>query len=162
MEIDSLKDKDGHLDSASIMKIIPYNEHFLMIDKVISLEKTKITAEKHVSGKEDFFKGHFAGFPIMPGALIVEGMGQAATLLLRYNLPNHQDKEILAYKIKDAKFSLPTFPGATIKYEINLVGKDDKGALLTAKAVVNNMTVAEATMMLAIVERKDFRQKHSQ
>ncbi|MBR9699007.1 beta-hydroxyacyl-ACP dehydratase [Candidatus Woesearchaeota archaeon] len=155
-EIEKLK-KDGQLDKEAIMKIIPYNEHFLMIDKVTELEKKKIVATKEITGDEDYLKGHFAGFPIMPGALMVEGMGQAATLLMRYNVENHQEKEILAYKIKDAKFSKPTFPPAVLTYEAEMQGMDNRGALLTSKAMVDGQKVAEATLMLAMVDRKQFR-----
>ena len=83
--IDDLKDEKGCLDTNSIKQIIPYEYPFLMIDKVITLDKNKIVAIKNITANEWFFKGHFSGFPIMPGALIVEGLGQAATLLIRYN-----------------------------------------------------------------------------
>ena len=159
--IDELKNEKGEIDSNAIKQIIPYDRPFLMIDRVLSLDKTKITAIKNTSANEDFFKGHFAGFPIMPGALIIEGMGQAGTLLVRYNLDNHWEKEVLAYKIKEAKFSAPTFPGDQLKYEITLLGKDERGALLSGKAIVDEKTVAEATMMVAVVDRREFRAKAS-
>ena len=160
-KIDDLKNEKGVLDSNAIRQIIPYDYPFLMIDKVIVLEKNKIVAVKNTSVNEWFFKGHFAGFPIMPGALIVEGLGQAATLLIRYNLENHHEKEILAYKIKEAKFSAPTFPGDQIKYEVALMGLDDRGAMLQGKAIVDEKVVGECALMLAVVDRKEFRSKHS-
>ncbi len=159
--IDELKNEKGEIDSNAIKQIIPYERPFLMIDRVLSLDKTKITAIKNTSANEGFFKGHFAGFPIMPGALIIEGMGQAGTLLVRYNLDNHWEKEVLAYKIKEAKFSAPTFPGDQLKYEITLLGKDERGALLSGKAIVDEKVVAEATMMVAVVDRREFRAKAS-
>jgi len=159
--IDELKNEKGEIDSNAIKQIIPYERPFLMIDRVLSLDKTKIVAIKNTSANEEFFKGHFAGFPIMPGALIIEGMGQAGTLLVRYNLDNHWEKEVLAYKIKEAKFSAPTFPGDQLKYEITLLGKDERGALLTGKALVGDNVVAEATMMVAVVDRREFRAKAS-
>jgi len=159
--IDELKNDKGEIDSNAIKQIIPYERPFLMIDRVISLDKSKVVAIKNTSANEDFFKGHFAGFPIMPGALIIEGMGQAASLLLRYNLDNHWEKEVLAYKIKEAKFSAPTFPGDQLKYEITMLGKDDRGALMSGKAIVDEKVVAEATMMLAVVDRREFRGKAS-
>jgi len=160
-KIDDLKDENGHLDSNAIKQIIPYDYPFLMIDKVISLDKNKIVAIKNTSANEWFFKGHFAGFPIMPGALIVEGLGQAATLLIRYNLENHHEKEVLAYKIKEAKFSAPTFPGDQIKYEAVLMGQDERGAMMQGKAIVNEKIVTEAMLVLAVVDRKEFRSKYS-
>jgi beta-hydroxyacyl-ACP dehydratase FabZ len=159
--IDELKNDKGEIDSNAIKQIIPYEQPFLMIDRVKALEKNKIIAIKNTSANEEFFKGHFAGFPIMPGALIIEGMGQAATLLVRYNLDNHWEKECLAYKIKEAKFAAPTFPGDQISYEVTMLGKDDRGALMSGKAVVDGNVVAEATMMIAIVDRREFRGKAS-
>jgi beta-hydroxyacyl-ACP dehydratase FabZ len=159
--IDELKNEKGELDSNAIKQIIPYEIPFLMIDRVLSIEKNKIVAIKNVSANEEFFKGHFAGFPIMPGALIVEGMGQAATLLVRYTLDKHWEKDVLAYKIREAKFSSPCFPGDQLKYEVALLGQDERGALINAKAIVNDKVVAEAGIMLAVVDRKEFRSKHS-
>jgi len=159
--IDELKNDKGEIDSNAIKQIIPYDQPFLMIDRVLSLDKAKIVAIKNTSANDAYFKGHFAGFPIMPGALIVEGMGQAGTLLVRYNLENHLEKEVLAYRIKEAKFSAPTFPGDQLKYEVTLLGKDDRGALLSSKAIVDGKTVAEATLMLAVVDRREFRAKAS-
>ncbi len=159
--IDELKNEKGEIDSNAIKQIIPYDQPFLMIDKILTLDKSKVTAIKNTSANDPYFKGHFAGFPIMPGSLIIEGMGQAATLLLRYNLEDHWEKEVLAYKIKEAKFSSPSFPGDQIKYEATLLGKDDRGALMSGKAIVDGKTVAEATLMLAVVDRRDFRKKAS-
>ena len=160
-KIDDLKDENGHLDCNAIKQIIPYDFPFLMIDRIISLDKNKAVAVKNTSVNEWFFKGHFAGFSIMPGALIIEGLGQAATLLVRYNLENHHEKEILAYKIKEAKFSAPTFPGDQLKYEVVLIGQDDRGAMMQGKVIVNEKTVAEAMLVLAVVDRKEFRSKYS-
>lgn len=160
-KIDDLKDEKGNLDSNAIKQIIPYEYPFLMIDRVTSLDKNKIVTIKNVTADEWFFKGHFSGFPIMPGSLIVEGLGQAATLLVRYNLENHYEKEILAYKIKEAKFTAPIFPGDQVKYEVVLMGQDDRGAMLQGKVIVNEKTIAECMLMLAVVDRKEFRSKYS-
>lgn len=151
----------GEIEAEGIMKIIPYNEHFLLIDKVVKLTANKIIAIKHLTGKEDFLKGHFVGFPIMPGALTVEGIGQAATLLARSNIPNHQEKDVLAYKLKEVKFSAPILPGDEVKYEIDLIAQDERGAILQGKAFVKETLVAEALIMLAIVNKAEFRAKFS-
>ena len=160
-KIDDLKDEKGALDSNAIKQIIPYECPFLMIDRVISLDKNKIVAIKNATADEWFFKGHFSGFPIMPGALIIEGVGQAATLLVRYNLEDNYKKDVLAYRIKEAKFSYPAFPGDQLKYEAALMGQDERGALLQAKVFKEEKVIAEATLMLAVVDRKQFRAQHS-
>ena len=87
-QLNTLKNEKGEISTENIKKIIPYDEPFLFIDSVLSLSSNRIVAVKNLTGKEEFFKGHFVGFPIMPGALTVEGMGQASTLLARSNILN--------------------------------------------------------------------------
>ena len=160
-QFSEFKNNNGEIEKENIKKIIPYNEHFLFIDKVISLSSNKIVAIKSLSGNEDFLKGHFVGFPIMPGALTVEGLGQACTLLARSNIPNHHEKDVLAFRLKDVKFMAPIFPGNEIKFEVDLITQDERGAILQAKAFVKDNSVAEALIMLAIVNKTEFRNKYS-
>lgn len=155
------KNDKGEIDKENIKKIIPYNEHFLFIDRVITLSSNRIVAVKNISGNEDFLKGHFVGFPIMPGALTVEGLGQASTLLARSNIPNHQEKDVLAFRLKDVKFVSPIFPGDEMRFEADLVAQDEKGAILQGKVFVKDTLVADALVMLAIVNKADFRGKYS-
>jgi 3-hydroxymyristoyl/3-hydroxydecanoyl-(acyl carrier protein) dehydratase len=160
--IEDLKNDNGELDYNAIKAIIPYDVPFIMIDKVKELKKDKIIAIKNVSGSESFFKGHFAGFPIMPGVLIVEGLGQAGTLLIRYNLDDHYSKDILAYKVKEAKFKEPVFPGDTLIYEVAMLGMDERGAMLNGKVSTSDgRDIAVCSVMLAVVDRKEFRSKYS-
>ena len=161
-QINELKNERGEIDKEEIKKIIPYDEPFLFIDKVLSLSSNRIVAVKKLTGEEDFFKGHFVGFPIMPGALTVEGMGQAATLLARSNIPNHQEKDVLAYKLKEVKFMAPILPPAQVRFEINLIAQDERGAILQGKAFVNENLVAEALLMLTIVNKSEFRAKYAE
>ena len=158
--INELKNDNGEIDTEGIIRIIPYDKPFLFIDKVISLTDNKVIAVKEFTGKEDFYKGHFVDFPITPGALTVEGMGQAATLLARSNIPNHQEKDVLAYKLKEVKFIAPILPPAQVKFEIDLITQDERGAILQGKAFVKENLVAEALLMLAIVNKEEFRTKY--
>ena len=159
--INDLKNAKGEIDTESIMKIIPYDKPFLFLDRVISLTGNRIVAIKDFTGKEDFYKGHFVDFPITPGALTVEGMGQAATLLARSNIPNHKEKDVLAHKLKEVKFIAPILPPAQVRFEIDLVAQDERGAILQGKSIVDEKLVAEALLMLAIVNKQEFRAKYS-
>ena len=160
-QFSEFKNDNGIIDTEGIKNIIPYNEHFLFIDSVVSLASNKIIAVKKITGNEDFLKGHFVGFPIMPGALTVEGLGQAATLLARSNIQNHQEKDVLAYKLKEVKFSAPILPGDEVRYDIDLIAQDERGAILQGRAFVKETLVAEALIMLAIVNKAEFRAKFS-
>ena len=159
-QINELKNEKGEIDTENIKNIIPYDEPFLFIDKVLSLSNNRLVAIKDLTGKEDFFKGHFVDFPIMPGALTVEGMGQASTLLVRSNIVNHKEKDILAYKLKEVKFMAPILPGDQVRFEIDLIAQDERGAILQGKAFVKENLVADALLMLAIVSKSEFRAKY--
>lgn len=161
MSLNELKNSSGEIDKENIIKVIPYDEPFLFIDKVVSLNNNRIVAIKEFSGKEDFYKGHFVDFPITPGALTIEGIGQTATLLVRSNIPNHKEKDILAYKLKEVKFIAPILPPAKVRFEVELVAQDERGAILQGKAFVRDSLVAEALLMVAIVNKAEFRAKYS-
>ena len=158
-QFDTLKNANGEIDKKHIKEVIPYDDPFLFVDKITSLTNNRIVAEKELSGKEDFFKGHFVGFPIMPGALTIEGLGQTATFLARSNMPNHQEKDVLAYKLKDVKFMSPILPGSQLRYEVELIAQDEKGAIFHGKVFVKDNLVAEAFFVVAIVNKSEFRAK---
>ena len=159
--IDKFKDSKGEIDVNGIKQIIPYDEPFLFIDRVLKLNKKNIVTIKEVRAEENCFKGHFKGFPIMPGALIVEGLGQAATMLVRYNIPNHEEKDILAYKIRSAKFFRPTFPGHTLRFEAKLIFMFRNIAFVNGNVFRKDKLVSKVKMILAIVNKKSFRSRYS-
>ncbi|MBL7055849.1 hypothetical protein ISS07_02970 [Candidatus Woesearchaeota archaeon] len=155
--IDSLKDENGKIDKENIKKIIPYEDSFLYIDNVESLSKKNIVTTKKVRDDEYWKEGHFSGFPIMPGALIVEGLGQAATLLVRNNLKNHLNYDVLAYKIRSAKFLRPTFIGHELRFEGKVIFKFKFLWFVNGVVYRGEKLVAKVKMVLAVVEREKFR-----
>ena len=81
------------LDIVEIQKILPHRYPFLLIDRVIEIQrKERIVALKNVTVNEPFFAGHFPGFPIMPGVLMVEAMAQAGGALLLTEIPDREHK----------------------------------------------------------------------
>jgi len=159
--IDRYKNEDGEIDRENIKKIIPYGDSFLMIDRVLSLEGKEIVAEKTVRAEEEYLKGHFKDFPIMPGALIVEGLGQAGTMLVRYNIENHEEKDVLAYKIRSAKFYRPTYPGQTLTFKVKLWLNMKKIAFVNGKVWRKEKLVSKVKMVLAIVNKEKFRGRYT-
>lgn len=158
--IDSLKNKNGEIEREDIKKIIPYEDPFLMIDKIIYLDKKKIIAIKDVKSNESWTKGHFVNFPIMPGALIIEALGQAATLLVRYNLENHENYDVLAYKIGSAKFFRPTFPGHRLRFEAKLLFRTKKISYIRGRVFRKEKLVSKSNIVLAVVDKRLFRERY--
>ena len=111
------------LDKQQIKEIIPYDEPFLWVDEVERIEGDIIIGFKQTSKDDPYFKGHFTDFPIMPGVLVVEGLAQTGTILLRKKIgAEHKKKHLLAYQVRSAFFYKPIFPGDKIKYKVQLLG----------------------------------------
>jgi 3-hydroxyacyl-[acyl-carrier-protein] dehydratase len=70
------------IDIEKIKSLLPHRYPFLLIDRVIEVEKGKnIKALKNITVNEPFFQGHFPSKAVMPGVLIIEALTQAAGLL---------------------------------------------------------------------------------
>src|SRR3954470_16275053 len=81
------------LDITQIQAILPHRYPFLLIDRVIEVERKKrIVAVKNATATEPHFNGHFPGYPIMPGVLIVEAIAQAGGALLLTEIPDREQK----------------------------------------------------------------------
>ena len=74
-----MADQPITLTNIEIQKIIPHRYPFLLVDKIIDIEWGKrAVGIKNVTANEPFFQGHFPGFPVMPGVLMIEALAQAA------------------------------------------------------------------------------------
>lgn len=149
------------LNKDQIKEIIPYKEPFLWVEEVEEIENNTIIGYKQTSPNEDYFKGHFVGFPIMPGVLVVEGIAQIGTILLRKKIgEGHKDKHLLAYQVRSAIFFSPIFPGDKIKYKVELLGYyNNKIANFKGEAWVGEIKKCEVRFVVAIVDKQEFGQK---
>src|SRR5881275_2730179 len=81
------------MEIGDIFKILPHRYPFLLIDRVVELERKKrIVAIKNVTFNEPFFQGHFPDKPIMPGVLVVEAMAQAGGIIMTAEMPDREKK----------------------------------------------------------------------
>jgi 3-hydroxyacyl-[acyl-carrier-protein] dehydratase len=109
----------GPLDINQILSILPHRYPFLLIDRVLEIERKKrVVAIKNVTINEPFFNGHYPGFPIMPGVLIVEAMAQAGGVLLLSEVEDRSDKLIVFTGIEKARFRRPVVPGDQLRIEV--------------------------------------------
>ena len=113
----------------------------------------KVVGEKSVTINEPFFQGHFPGQPIMPGVMIIESMAQTGGILLLNSFPNPEEKLVMFMQINNAKFRKPVVPGDVLTLEVELVNKKSKVVLMSGKAFVDDVLVAEADFMAAIIDR---------
>ena len=91
---------------------------FILIDKVISLEAGKaIKAVKSVSLAEEYLGDHFPTFPVLPGVLLLEGMIESATWLVR-KTENFAHSMVLLQEARNVRYKSFLAPGAQIEYSI--------------------------------------------
>ena len=147
-------------DINAIMKILPHRYPFLLVDKITQLDMDKkVVGEKAVTINEPFFQGHFPGQPIMPGVMIIEAMAQTGGILLLNSFPNPEEKLVMFMQINNAKFRKPVVPGDLLTLEVELVNKKSKVVLMSGKAFVDDVLVAEADFMAAIIDKNGNQKK---
>lgn len=142
------------LSIAEIQAILPHRYPFLLIDRVIEIEpRQRIVAIKNVTANEPFFNGHFPGFPIMPGVLIVEAMAQAGGALLMTEIPDREHKLMVFAGIERAKFRKPVVPGDQLRIEVKVVVWRSNAVKMEGTAHVDGKLACEATISCALVNR---------
>jgi 3-hydroxyacyl-[acyl-carrier-protein] dehydratase len=124
----------------------------LMIDSVIALEPGKsIRAIKNVTGNEIQFLGHFPEHAVMPGTLIVEAIGQAASILFaRTTGTGTQPGEFLVLgTINEMRFLVPVVPGNRLEIDVQVLKFIEGFAVVEAVATVDGTAVARGKLGFA-------------
>jgi len=113
------------------IQLLPHRDPFLFVDELISDDETGAfgrytytDAKTAIPGKttNTFFEGHFPGYPVVPGVVLVESMAQVAgaALVACKQLPEG-DAAFLLAKVEDARFRRPVRPGDTLEITAKLV-----------------------------------------
>lgn len=128
---------------------------YYLIDRVTYLEYHRsIRAIKSVALSEDVFADHFYGNPVMPGALQIESLAQAGTVLLELS-SGYRHKAVLAL-IDRAKFRGLVRPGDQLQIEMTVLSSDG-GLVRTDAAIrVGEQVVTSARLTFALRPIDDF------
>lgn len=142
------------MEIGDIFKILPHRYPFLLIDRVIELERKKrIVAIKNVTFNEPYFQGHFPEKPIMPGVLIVEAIAQAGGALLLTEVPNRDELLMVFTGIERARFRRPVVPGDQLRIVVEVLAWRMTAARLEGKAYIGDKVAAEAVVTCRLVPR---------
>jgi 3-hydroxyacyl-[acyl-carrier-protein] dehydratase len=138
------------MDIHQILKLLPHRYPFLLVDRVISMDKGKsIRTLKNVTINEPFFVGHFPRRPVMPGVLMLEAMAQSAALLSFATMDVTPDDKTVYYfaGIDGARFKRPVEPGDQLVMDVSLTRMKAGIFKFKAAARVGEELACEAELM---------------
>lgn len=138
------------MDIHQILKQLPHRYPFLLVDRVLEIEKgVRIKAIKNVSINEPFFTGHFPHRPVMPGVLMLEALAQAAALLSFDALGSSPDDNTVYYfaGIDGARFKRPVEPGDQLILDVSIDRMKAGIFKFKARALVGEEVAVEAELM---------------
>jgi 3-hydroxyacyl-[acyl-carrier-protein] dehydratase len=152
-EVSGAENKSA-MDILQILAILPHRYPFLMIDRIVEIDRKKrIVALKNVTINEPFFAGHFPDKPIMPGVLVVEAMAQAGAVLLLTEFPDRNQKLVFFTGIERARFRRPVIPGDQLRIEVDVLSWRRIAGRMEGKVLVDGKLAAEAIISCAVVDR---------
>lgn len=143
------------VDINGIRGMLPHRYPFLLIDKIIEIDRKHCVAVKNVTVNEPFFQGHFPQEPVMPGVLQIEAMAQAAGVLVLNYLEDPDKYSTYFMKIDNVKFRQKVVPGNTLLLNVSLMTEIRRGcAVVKGYAFVGEKIVCEAEFMAQIIKNK--------
>ena len=138
------------MDIQQILRKLPHRYPFLLVDRVLELEKgVRIKALKNVTMNEPFFQGHFPARPVMPGVLMLEALAQAAAILSFDAVDAEPGDDTVVYfaGIDNARFKRPVGPGDQLILEAVIERAKSGIYKYKTRATVDGHLVAEADLM---------------
>ena len=149
------------LDVEQIQAVIPHRAPFLLIDRIVELDPGKrCVGEKDVRlSRDDFLRGHFPDYAVMPGVLIVEALAQTGAVLVMYDQANAGMLPFFA-RIDNCRFRQQVRPGDTLRLEVEVTSFRGPIGKAHGRALVGTTLACEADLTFAL-GKADFNQGQS-
>src|SRR3954466_14607334 len=141
------------IDSSEIQRILPHRYPFLFVDRIVELEPLRrAVGVKLVTINEPFFQGHFPGYAVMPGVLIVEAMAQVGGVAV-ISAPENRDKLALFAGIDNVRFKRQVRPGDTLRIEVQINQIRRGVGAGSGTATVNGELACRGEILFALVDK---------
>lgn len=136
-----------------IQEILPHRYPMLLVDRILEVSERRVVGLKNVTANEFFFQGHFPGYPIMPGVLVVEAMAQCGGVLALRSKEDRERKVVLFASIDNCRFRSPVRPGDQLRLELDIVRKRGSVIKMQGRAFVDGRLAAEAVLMCSLADK---------
>ncbi|MEZ4338955.1 MAG: 3-hydroxyacyl-ACP dehydratase FabZ family protein [Sandaracinaceae bacterium] len=144
----------------AVERLLPHRDPFLFVDRItrVDLEQRALTAWRAIDSRDPVFVGHFPSYPIYPGVLLLETMGQAGICLAHFVRRSTLDVgaevtpvDVRALKIHSALFIEEVGPGAELTIEARLLSDDSMTAVCVGQIRRGSAVAAVAVMEVYFV-----------
>lgn len=137
------------MDREEIKQFLRHREPMLLVDEMeLQNEGTECIGKYHVRGDEFFLQGHFPGYPVVPGVILCEIMGQCSSLLIKDYLVGHTT---LFTGIDKTRFKRQVRPGDTVEVHAHITNHRAMLFYIEAKAMVDGELAVEANLSFAVI-----------
>jgi 3-hydroxyacyl-[acyl-carrier-protein] dehydratase len=117
---------------------------FILIDKIVSIEEgRKLTAVKNVSLAEEYLGDHFPTFPVLPGVLLLQGLIESASWLVRQT-EDFAHSMVLLEQARNVKYKSFLAPGSQIEYTVDARLIEENVSSFSGRGVAEGQTIVEA------------------
>lgn len=146
-------------ESEDVTSHLPQRPPFLFVDKILEFDGPgkKLRTEKYLTGKEDFFQGHFPGNPIMPGVLLCEALFQTGAIFLSLHQGQREKGLGVVTRIESTKFKHFVRPGDTLQMEVALSDQLENAFYFKGKIRVKDKAVLSLQFACALVAQEEIR-----
>lgn len=134
------------MNIVELQELLPHRYPFLLVDRIVESDGNHFRAIKNVSINEPFFQGHFPGYPVMPGVLILEAMAQASVAIMVSRSEFTPGQITFLARIEEARFRRPVIPGDRLDISGELLGYRLGTARVSTRAEVEGELAAEAKL----------------
>ena len=144
------------IDIVRIMEMIPHRYPILLVDRILELEPgERAIGLKNVTMNEPQFMGHFPGYPVMPGVLMIEAMAQTAAIVVVESLGKEAEGKVVYFMtIDEARFRRPVTPGDSLHIHVEKQRARGNVWKFSGKIYVGDHLCAEAVFSAMIVDNK--------
>jgi 3-hydroxyacyl-[acyl-carrier-protein] dehydratase len=149
-----VNDGPSEIDITEILSRIPHRYPFLLVDRCEDYKPSEsIIGIKCVTVNEPYFQGHFPGYPVMPGVLLVEAMAQTGAILMSKSLEvDVGGKAIFFMSADNCRFRAPVRPGDVIRMPVRVVRHRGDVFKFAGQALVGDKVAAECEFAAMVVE----------
>ena len=138
------------MEREEIRNFLPHREPMLLVDKM-EMVGDHSEGHYHVRGDEYFLQGHFPGYPVVPGVILCEIMGQCSSILIKDQLPGR----LTFYAGLDkVRFKNQVRPGDDIVVTAHITANRGLTYFVDAEAKIDGKLAAKGSLIFMLVDRE--------